>query len=70
MSVVRIDAGVHCTATEVTDGAVVTVTVVEADLLASWLDVAVIVAVPAVEGVKTPFDVIVPLVALQVTELL
>jgi len=47
-----------------------TVTLAAPFLLASWLEVAVTVDVPAPEGVNTPSVVIVPLVALQVTELL
>jgi len=54
--VVRMDAGEQPTETEViVDGAVtVTVTVADPDLVESCVDVAVIVAVPAPVGVKTP----------------
>jgi hypothetical protein len=47
-----------------------TVTSAEPDRVASWVDVAVIVAVPAPVGVKTPLLPIVPMLAgltLQVT---
>jgi hypothetical protein len=46
------------------------VTVVEPDLVVSCAEVAVIVAVPAPDGVNTPADVIVPFVAVQVTAVL
>jgi DNA repair protein RadC len=68
--VVRIDAGEQVTETEVMATGTLTVTVVEPDLLASCVDVAVIVALPAPLGVNVPDDVIVPLVADQVTPLL
>jgi len=51
----------------------VTATEVEPDLVVSCVDVAVIIAVPAVSGVKTPVLLIVPIpegLADQVTPLL
>lgn len=42
-------------------GGAVTITVVEPDLVASWVEVAVMVAVPALLGVKTPVLLIVPM---------
>ena len=44
------------------------VTVAELNLVGSAVDVAVMLAVPATEGVKSPADVIVPPVADHVTE--
>jgi hypothetical protein len=44
-----------------------TVTDVDPDLVASCVEVAVMVAVPVPEGVKTPDALIVPPVAAQVT---
>jgi hypothetical protein len=61
------DAGEQSTETEVIAGDEVTVTDADPDLVASWVDVAVIVAVPAPEGVKTPDELMVPPVAAQVT---
>jgi hypothetical protein len=52
--VVRIDAGLQATETEVIVGGTVTVTVAEPDLVVSCVEVAVMVAVPAPDGVKTP----------------
>lgn len=52
--VVRIDAGVQLTETDVMLTGTVTVTLADPDLLASWIEVPVIVAVPDVAGVKTP----------------
>jgi hypothetical protein len=40
---------------------IVTTTCALPDLVVSWVDVAVIVAVPAVVGVKTPVLLIVPM---------
>jgi hypothetical protein len=61
--VVRIEPGVQSKVTPVIAGAVVTTTAAEPVLVPSCVDVAVIVAVPAVElGVKTPAAVIVPAV--------
>jgi hypothetical protein len=61
--VVRIEFGVHNTVTPVIAGAAVTTTAAEPDFVPSCVDVAVIVAVPAVElGVKTPAAEIVPAV--------
>jgi len=48
-------------------GGTTTVTDAEPDLVESWVDVAVIAAVPDVEGVNTPADVTVPPVADHVT---
>ena len=42
------------TLTEVMVGGTTTVTGAEPDLVGSWVDVAIIVAVPAPAGVKTP----------------
>jgi hypothetical protein len=44
-----------------------TVTDAEPDLVASWADVAVMVAVPDVDGVNTPAVVTAPPVADQLT---
>ena len=53
--------GAQATATEETEaGGVETVTVAEAVLEASWAEVAVMVAVPAVAGVNTP-ELILPI---------
>jgi hypothetical protein len=52
--VVRIDPGAQTTETEVMVGEEATVTVAEPDLVVSWVEVALIVAVPAELGVKTP----------------
>lgn len=60
--VVRMDEGRQATATEVMLAGTATVTVDEPDLLASCVEVAVMVAVPAPEGVRTPPLVIVPAV--------
>jgi hypothetical protein len=65
--VVRIEAGLQITVTDVMVTGTVTVTVAELDLVESCVDVAVIVAVPAAEGVKRPAGVIVPSVADQLT---
>ena len=51
---VRIDPGAQTTETEVMVGEEATVTVAEPDLVVSWVEVALIVAVPAELGVKTP----------------
>lgn len=61
------DVGEQATETEVIVGATVTATVAEPDLVESSVDVAVMVALPAAEGVKTPVDVITPSVADQET---
>jgi hypothetical protein len=45
-----------------------TVTVVDPDFEAFWTEVAVIVAFPVADAVKTPEGVIDPLVADQVTD--
>ena len=65
--VVRIDVGEHLTATDVI---VPIPTLAEPDFVVSWVEVAVILAVPVDDGVKTPEEVIVPLVADHETELL
>jgi hypothetical protein len=52
--VVRIEPGEQDTATVVMAGDTVTVTVAEPDLVGSWVEVAVRVAVPEEAGVKTP----------------
>ena len=65
--------GEQATETEVIVGGAVTVTVDEPDLEASCVEVAVMVAVPAVAGVKTPELFTVPMVdglTDQFTELL
>ena len=60
--------GKHETLTEViVGGTAVTVTVVIPDLVQSWVEVAVTVAVPVAEGINTPAEVIVPPVAVHVT---
>jgi hypothetical protein len=57
------DPGVQSTVTPVIAGAAVTTTAALPDLVPSCVDVAVIVAVPAVElGVKTPEPVMLPAV--------
>jgi len=53
--------GVQATLTDVMVGGVATVTVAEPDLVASWVELAVIVAVPANAGVKTPEPLTVPI---------
>jgi hypothetical protein len=63
--------GRHVTATEVTIGGRITTTVAMPAFVESWVDVAMMVAVPALVGVNTPETLIVPtLVGLtdQVTE--
>jgi hypothetical protein len=61
------DAGAHATETAVTVGGMFTVTVADPAWAASWVEVAVTVAVPAAVAVKTPDEVIVPPVAVQTT---
>ena len=61
------DAGEQATEIEVIVTGTVTVTVANPDLVESSVDVAVMVAVPAAEGVNTPAEVVVPSVADQVT---
>jgi hypothetical protein len=63
------EAGEQATETEVIveEADTVTVTVAEPDLVESSVDVAVMVAAPAADGVNTPAEVIVPSVADQVT---
>jgi hypothetical protein len=65
--VVRMVVGEQTAETEVIVGGTTTVTVVEPDLVESWVDVAVMVAVPGAEGVNTPPVVTVPPVADQLT---
>ena len=68
---VTIAAGKQVTVTEVIEmGTTLTVRVVAPNLVVSCNDVAVMVAVPADAGVKTPFDVIVPFVDDHVIPLL
>jgi methylglyoxal synthase len=61
------DAGKQSTETEVIVGGPVTATVADPDLVESCVDVAVMVAIPAAVGVKTPDELIVPPVAAQAT---
>lgn len=65
--VVRIEVGEQTTETEVMVGGTTTVTGAEPDLVESWVDVAVTVAVPDAEEVNRPADVTVPPVADQLT---
>jgi hypothetical protein len=65
--VVRIEAGAHTTDTEVIATGTAAVTTADPDLVASWVEVAVMFAVPAVVGVKRPEEVMVPPVADQAT---
>lgn len=65
--VVRMAIGEQTTETDVMVGAPVTATAAEPDLVESSVDVAVIFAVPAAEGVNTPAEVVVPPNADQVT---
>jgi len=58
---VKMDAGEQTTETAVIVLGTATVTVVEPDLVESLVDVAVMVAVPAVAGVKTPVLVTAPM---------
>jgi len=60
---VLMDAGKQATVTEVTAGGTVTETVAEPDLVESWAEVAVIFAVPAAAGVKTPALLTAPMLA-------
>lgn len=55
--------GEQVTATEVIVGGTLTATLAEPDLVESSVEVAVTVAFPVAEGVKTPADVIDPPVA-------
>ncbi|HEV2487590.1 MAG TPA: hypothetical protein VGT08_18865 [Terracidiphilus sp.] len=59
--------GEQATDTDVIVGGTPTATVAEPNLVVSCVDVAVIVAFPAPDGVNTPAGVIVPPVAVQVT---
>ena len=66
--VVRIDDGEHVAETEViVGGGTITVITAAPDLVASCKEVALQLAVPAAAGVNTPADVMVPLVADQLT---
>lgn len=65
--VVKMEDGEQATDTEVIAGGKTTVTVAEPDLEESSVDVAVIVADPAPDGVNTPADVTDPPVAVQFT---
>jgi hypothetical protein len=65
--VVRMDVGEQATVTEVMAWGRTTVTAAELDLVASSVDAAVTVALPAPEGVKTPADETVPPIADHVT---
>ena len=67
---VTIAAGKQVTVTEVIVMGTLTATIVAPDFEGSCNDVAVMVAVPADAGVKTPFGVIVPFVDDHVTPLL
>jgi hypothetical protein len=58
---VRIDVGEQVKDTEVIVTDTVTATVDEPDLVVSCVDVAVIVAVPAPDGVRTPELLTVPI---------
>ena len=67
------DVGEQATATEVIVDGTATVTVAEADLVESCVEVAVIVAVPVAAGVKTPELLTLPMIdglTFQVTALL
>jgi 2-keto-3-deoxy-6-phosphogluconate aldolase len=60
--------GVQETLTEVmVEGTVVIVTLALPNFVESWVEVAVMFAVPVLEGVNTPAEVIVPPVAVQAT---
>jgi hypothetical protein len=61
--VVKMDDGEQTTATPVMVGGTVTVTVAEPDLVVSCVDVAVMAAVPAALGVKTPELLVDPMLA-------
>jgi hypothetical protein len=61
------DDGEQVSVTDVIVGGTATVTAAEPDFVESSVDVALIVAVPAAEGVNTPADVIVPPVVDHVT---
>jgi uncharacterized protein YcfJ len=53
--------------TPVIVGAGFTVTVVAPNIVESWTEVALIVALPVPDGVKTPAEIIAPVVADHVT---
>ena len=61
--VVRIDPGVQVTETDVIAEGAVTATIAEPDLVGSCVEVAVMVAVPALLGVNTPELVTAPMLA-------
>jgi hypothetical protein len=58
---VVIEAGEQVTETDVIVDAAVTFTFAEPDLVVSWVEIAVIVAVPEPEGEKTPELLIPPM---------
>lgn len=58
--VFSIEVGEQVTATDVIVDDVVTWTLADPDLVVSWVDVATIVAVPVLVGVKTPVLLIDP----------
>ena len=64
---VRMELGEQVTETDVIEGDTVTVTGADPDLVESCVEVAVMVAVPAAVGVKTPDELMVPPAADQVT---
>jgi hypothetical protein len=64
----RIGLGRQVIDTDAIAGVTATVTVVDPNFVASWTDVAVIVAFPVADAVKTPAGVIEPPVADQVTD--
>jgi hypothetical protein len=66
---VLMDGGVATTVIPVTVGGTVTVMFAEPDTLVypAWVELAVQVPVPVPDGVKTPAEVMVPPVAVQVT---
>jgi len=67
VSVVRMELEEQVTETDVIEADAVTVTGADPDLVESCAEVAVMVAVPAALGVKTPDELIEPPVAAQVT---
>jgi hypothetical protein len=61
------EVGEQATETELTEGTTATTTVAELDLVESSVDVAAMVAVPAADGVNSPEEETVPLLAVQFT---
>jgi len=55
------EAGEQETVTDVIDGGTLAVTMAEPDLVVSSVEVAVMVAVPADEGVNTPAELMLPM---------